>query len=90
MMGKSIIPPEHPRKFHGVSLGNTPISDLQLSLTDSPKSSGPGQSPNSSPKKLTITDKHGMKHDAYNVHITVERAGAFPLYLGDEAALAGH
>ena len=30
------------RKFHGVSLGNTPISDLQLSLTDSPKSSGPG------------------------------------------------
>jgi hypothetical protein len=78
------------RKFHGVILGNTPVSDLKLSLTNSRKSSSQGQPSQLSPKKYTITDKHGMKHDAYNVQITVERAGAFPLYLGDEAVLAGH
>ena len=60
------------------------------SQTGSQKSSGQGQSSHHSPKKYTITDKHGMKHDAYNVHIAVERAGTFPLYLGDEAVSAGH
>ena len=29
------------------------------------------------------------RHDAYNVHIAVERSGSFPLYLGDEEGLAG-
>jgi hypothetical protein len=77
------------RKFHGVSLGNTPISDLNLSLTGAPKVAGQGQAGQAVPKRYTITDKHGIEHDAYNVRIAVERSGALPLYLGDEAGLAG-
>ena len=41
-----------------------------------------------SPRKYTITDKHGMKHDAYSARITIERAGVFPLYLGLETVPA--
>jgi hypothetical protein len=77
------------RKFHGVSLGNTPISDLNLSLTGARQAVGQGQAGQAAPKKYTITDKHGIRHDAYNVQIAVERSGSFPLYLGDEAGLAG-
>ena len=39
------------RKFHGVSLGDTPISELNLSLTNSRKCSGQGHSSHPSPKK---------------------------------------
>ena len=72
----------------GTSLGNTPVSDLNLSLTGAQQAVGPGQAGQAAPKKYTITDKHGIGHDADNVQITGERSGSFPLYLGDEAGFA--
>lgn len=72
----------------GTSLGNTPVSDLNLSLTGAQQAVGQGQAGQAAPKKYTITDKHGIGHDACNMRIAVERSGSFPLYLGDEAGFA--
>ena len=61
---------------------------LTLSLPGARQAVGQGQAGQAAPKKYTITDKHGIGHDACNMRIAVERSGSFPLYLGDEAGFA--
>ena len=73
-------------KFTGMNLGNAPISGFKLSLDTAAgavgNAAGGGKASSLAPRKIMITDKHGIGHEAYAVRAEIERAGAFPLYLG--------
>ncbi|MEM7280485.1 MAG: hypothetical protein AAF438_02465 [Pseudomonadota bacterium] len=66
-------------KLKGLELSGEPIDSIKCYLTGSPIANG-----EFTVRRLSIKDKHGLSHHAFNAKMNIYRGEAEPIYLGIE------